>query len=294
MLIIKDSENTHKAVAYIRVSSQRQADEGVSLAAQKRRILDYAKFKDIPLSEDDIFIEEGVSGGIPLWDRPKGRAMKRKLATGQFQHLISMKIDRLFRVTSDMLNTVDELNDAGIDLHIVDMNGQAVDTTTAIGRLFLTIVGAMAEMERGLISERTQEGMNQLKAMNKKFTQSIYGWNETPQGDLVPNWDEQHIIDYMYWQVEVNGMSATSVAKQLNKLGHKGKRGGNWSSSSVFKVIRNPLNARGPLALDVKDNGTLYVMSEKGLDLGRRSKFFRCLGFVRLRILEETAGDHQS
>ena len=79
MLIIKDSENTHKAVAYIRVSSQRQADEGVSLAAQKRRILDYAKFKDIPLSEDDIFIEEGVSGGIPLWDRPKGRAMKRKI-----------------------------------------------------------------------------------------------------------------------------------------------------------------------------------------------------------------------
>ena len=202
MLIIKDSENTHKAVAYIRVSSQRQADEGVSLAAQKRRILDYAKFKDIPLSEDDIFIEEGVSGGIPLWDRPKGRAMKRKLATGQFQHLISMKIDRLFRVTSDMLNTVDELNDAGIDLHIVDMNGQAVDTTTAIGRLFLTIVGAMAEMERGLISERTQEGMNQLKAMNKKFTQSIYGWDETEFGDLTPNWNEQNVIDYMSWQLE--------------------------------------------------------------------------------------------
>jgi hypothetical protein len=48
----------------------------------------------------------------------------------------------------------------------------------------------------------------------------------------------------MYWQVEVNGMSATSVAKQLNKLGHKGKRGGNWSSSSVFKVIRNTFHER--------------------------------------------------
>ena len=62
-----------------------------------------------------------------------------------------------------MLNTVDDLNDAGIDLHIVDMGGQAIDTTTAIGRLFLTIVGAMAEMERGLISERTQEGMDHQK-----------------------------------------------------------------------------------------------------------------------------------
>ena len=93
----------------------------------------------------------------------KGRTLKRKLSSGQYQHLISMKIDRLFRVTSDMLNTVDDLNDSGIDLHIVDMGGQAIDTTTAIGRLFLTIVGAMAEMERGLISERTQEGMNPSK-----------------------------------------------------------------------------------------------------------------------------------
>ena len=155
-----------------------------------------------------------------------------------------MKIDRLFRVTSDMLNTVDDLNDAGIDLHIVDMGGQAIDTTTAIGRLFLTIVGAMAEMERGLISERTQEGMDQLKAMNKKFTQSIYGWDETPQGDLAPNWNEQNVIDYMYWQVERNGMSATSVAKNLNKEGLRGKRGGNWSATSVLKVLRNPFHER--------------------------------------------------
>ena len=244
MLIIKNSENREKALAYIRVSSQRQADEGVSLDAQKRRILDYANFKNIPLDESDIIIEKGVSGGIPLWDRPRGRTLKRKLASGQYQHLISMKIDRLFRVTSDMLNTVDDLNDAGIDLHIVDMGGQAIDTTTAIGRLFLTIVGAMAEMERGLISERTQEGMDQLKAMNKKFTQSIYGWDETPQGDLVPNWNEQNVIDYMYWQVEKNGMSATSVAKNLNKEGLKGKRGGNWSATSVLKVLRNPFHER--------------------------------------------------
>ena len=62
--------------------------------------------------------------------------------------------------------------------------------------------------------------------MNKKFTQSIYGWDETPQGDLVPNWNEQNVIDYIHWQINDNGMSATSVAKRLNKDGYKGKRGG--------------------------------------------------------------------
>ena len=136
MLTSKNSENRDKAIAYIRVSSQRQVDEGVSLDAQKRRILDYARFKGIPLDESDILIEKGVSGGIPL--------LKRMLASGQYQHLMAMKIDRLFRVTSDMLNTIDELNAAGIDLHVVDMGGQAIDTTTAVGRLFLTIVAAMA------------------------------------------------------------------------------------------------------------------------------------------------------
>ena len=66
-----------KAIAYIRVSSQRQVDEGVSIQAQKRRILEYVRYKKLNLSPDDIIIEEGVSGGIPLWDRPKGRILKR-------------------------------------------------------------------------------------------------------------------------------------------------------------------------------------------------------------------------
>ncbi len=73
MLTNKNSENRDKAIAYIRVSSQRQVDEGVSLDAQKRRILDYARFKGIPLDESDILIEKGVSGGIPLWERPVGQ-----------------------------------------------------------------------------------------------------------------------------------------------------------------------------------------------------------------------------
>ena len=56
MLTSKNSENRDKAIAYIRVSSQRQVDEGVSLDAQKRRILDYARFRGIPLDESDILI----------------------------------------------------------------------------------------------------------------------------------------------------------------------------------------------------------------------------------------------
>ena len=239
MLLTKRAEYAQRTIAYIRVSSKRQVDDGVSLDAQKRRILEYVKFKGLKLADDDIIIEEGVSGGIPIWERPRGRLLKQKLSTGKYANLVSMKIDRMFRMTTDMLNTIDELSDAGIAIHIVDLNGEAVDTSTSMGRFFLTMVGAMAEMERGLISERTQEGMNQLKATHQKFTQSIFGWDAQEDGSLIPNWYEQNAIDYMAWQVNENGMSATSVARQLNKIGMKGKRGGKWHGASVMRTIRN-------------------------------------------------------
>ena len=242
MFVTKAAENSQKSIAYIRVSSKRQVDEGVSMEAQKRRILEYARFKGLNLADDDIIIEEGVSGGIPIWERPRGRLLKQKLSTGQFANLISMKIDRMFRMTTDMLNTIDELADAGIAIHIVDMNGEALDTSTSMGRFFLTVMGAMAEMERGLISERTQEGMNQLKSTHQKFTQSLYGWNAKEDGSLYPNWNEQDVIDYMHWQIDVNGMSASAVARNLNKLNIKGKRGGKWYSSGLIRVKNNPFH----------------------------------------------------
>jgi DNA invertase Pin-like site-specific DNA recombinase len=145
----------------------------------------------------------------------------------------------MFRLTHDTLETVDELADAGLALHIVDLQGEPVDTSSAIGRFFLTIMAALAEMERGLISERTQMGMDQLKKTHKKFTQSIFGWDVDETGALKPNWTEQDIIDYMVWQVKINGMSLTQVARSLNLRGIKGKRGGKWQGSSVKRVIEN-------------------------------------------------------
>lgn len=101
----------------------------------------------------------------------------------------------------------------------------------------LTVFGAIAEMERGLISERTQEGMEQLKAQNKRFRDSIFGWDVGANGMLIPNWNEQDLIDWMDWQIEVNGMSAAAVARSLNARGITGKRGGQWQGQFVKRTI---------------------------------------------------------
>ena len=239
MLHTLNAENPSRAIAYVRVSSQRQVDEGVSIEAQIKRIREYAGYKGMEIDDKDIIIEEGVSGGVPIWERSGGRHLRTRLETGAYPHILTMRLDRMFRLVTDALTTVDELADSGISLHVVDMDGEAIDTSTSMGRFFLTIMAALAEMERGLVSERTQIGMNQLKATHKKFTQSIYGWDVEANGSLKPNWFEQNIIDLMDWQINVNGMSASAVARSLNAQGILGKRGGKWHSSGVSRVMKN-------------------------------------------------------
>ena len=232
-----------KTIAYIRVSSQRQVDEGNSLASQERRISNLASFKGLDLEPEDFLIEKGVSAGIPLWERPMGRVLKRKLLSGEYKNLIVMKLDRLFRITTDMLFSLDEIEDMGVRLLVADLGGEAIDTSTSTGKFMLTVFGAIAEMERGLISERTQEGMEQLKAQNKRFTESIFGWDVDANGMLIPNWYEQDLIDWMDWQIEVNGMSAAAVARSLNARGITGKRGGQWQGQSVKRTISHTFHA---------------------------------------------------
>ena len=240
LIVPKSKPDAISTVAYIRVSTGRQVDEGNSIDSQQQKIMDYARMKGLELLSRNIIIEEGVSGGIPLFERPAGKLLLKRIESGKFEHLISMKLDRLFRITSDAINTIEYLNeDHHIKVHIVDLGGQAIDTSNAMGKFFLTIMSGLAEMERGLISERTLEGMAYLKREQLRFTRAIYGWDFDKNGDLFPNWTEQSWIDYMAWQVVHNEVTATSVARSLNKREIKGKLGGRWRSQGVLRTIKN-------------------------------------------------------
>ncbi len=238
-----DGAASNRATAYVRVSTSRQADEGNSIASQTARVSEYARFRRLKLLSRDIIIDDGVSGGIPLFDRNGGGLLLDRIETGKFTHVIAVKLDRMFRMTTDTIDTLDFLDGEDIAIHFVDFNGQALDTGTSIGRFFITMIAAMAEMERGLISERTRDGMHYLKKNHLRFTGEIYGWDVKEDGGLVPNWREQERIDYMAWQLK-NGMSAHSIAKSMNKAGRLGKMGGKWQSTTVTRVVENPYHKR--------------------------------------------------
>ena len=235
--VFGNKKNKSRAVAYARVSSKRQAEEGVSLDAQVERLLAYAEFRGLELDPEDIYIDDGISAAIHLWSRPAGRRMRETIYHERVGHVLALKMDRLFRDVQDCLGSVDELRGIGVDIHILDQDGGTLDTSTSMGRFFLTTIASLAELERGQISERTKIAMKHLKDNAKVFTGPIFGWDR--QGDdIVPNWKEQDIIDYMRHRHYVQGWSGNKIAKQLNELEVKGKKGGSWTSSMVLRTCR--------------------------------------------------------
>ena len=230
----KQNEDLPKAVIYVRVSKKKQAEEGYSVDAQKTNCKNYTRLKNYRLVKK--FVDEGVSATTHLWKRPAGKAMKNYIQKHDVKHIVVVKMDRLFRNVQDLLSTIDELEEMNVGLHLLEFNGQTLDTTSAMGRFFLTVIGGIAELESGQISERTKVVMKHIKDKNKRFTGEIYGW-DCNGDDLTPNWHEQCVIDYMRDLYYGYGCSGYQIATILNELGEKGKLGGICRSSTVLRTI---------------------------------------------------------
>jgi len=233
--LLLNQANDSVVVSYSRVSSTRQVEEGFSIDSQIKRIRASSIAQGWSLSEEDSFVDEGVSAGTPLWSRPAGRRMFERLKQGDVTHIVAVSMDRLFRDVRDLLTTIDELRGLDVHLHLLDYNGAALDTKSAMGRFFLTVVGGIAELERGQISERVKNSVRYLKSEFKPFTGSIFGWDRV-EDDLVPNWIEQSEIGLMRDLYE-GGVSAYQIAEKFNEWEIKGKLGGKWRSSTVLRTI---------------------------------------------------------
>jgi len=143
---------------YCRVSTQEQ-ESGQSLAEQERKVRAIADYHGVPL--DDLAVEPAVSGSVPFARRQAGGELFAKLTNGDT--LIVSKLDRAFRDTEDALATSRMLREAGVRLIVADIGVDPV-TGEGTGKMFFTILAAMAEFERARIRERTEEGRRAKKA----------------------------------------------------------------------------------------------------------------------------------
>ena len=180
-----------RAVGYVRVSTEEQASSGVSLEAQQQQITGYAMMKGWQVAE--FFIERGVSGSIPLVDRPQGQQLLSTLAAGDV--VITSRLDRAFRSAADALSTLEELKERDVGLHMIDLGGDVCGN--GISKLVFTILSAVAENERDRIRERIRDAKRHLAS------QGVYGGGKRPfgwdvvDGKLIPNAHEQAALKRM-------------------------------------------------------------------------------------------------
>jgi DNA invertase Pin-like site-specific DNA recombinase len=229
-----------KAVAYIRVSTVEQAVEGVSLDAQAERIRAYCQLAGLELM--DIIREEGVSGTVPLAQRPAGQRLIAALDQHKAAHVIALKLDRLFRDAADALIQTRQWDGKGIALHLVDVGGQTINTASAMGRWFLTMLAGFAELERNQIAERTSTALRHKKSKREVYSPTPFGFDLTDDKKLSENAAEMAIVQAIASQHK-NGVSMNQIAAGLNAQGVRGKKGGAFYASTVRHILGNTIYA---------------------------------------------------
>jgi DNA invertase Pin-like site-specific DNA recombinase len=215
------------------VSTEEQASQGLSIPAQEASIVAYARMKGLDLVE--VIVDGGVSGGRPLGARPGGQRLLSLLAEGKATHIVALRLDRLFRSASDCLATVEAWTKKGFVLHLLDVSGNSVDTSSAAGKFMLTVLAAVAEMERNQIAERIRTVLRWKRKNGKVFGHAPYGFAREGD-DLVPVEAEQRALELIL-ELRARGYSLRKIARTLEARGIPTKRGGKWAAATVRKLL---------------------------------------------------------
>jgi DNA invertase Pin-like site-specific DNA recombinase len=210
---------------YTRVSTAKQADDGLSLEVQRRQIEGYCHMHGFELAE--LVVEEGVSGSKPITQRPAGGALFAKLRDGDI--VVAAKLDRCFRSAVDALTVVEDLKNRGIKLHLLDLGGDI--SGNGLSKLFLTIAAAFAEAERDRIIER----ITQVKADQRTQGRFLGGARpfgfDVVEGELVANAAEQQAIAKMQ-AMRAGGRSLRDIASAVRADGF------NVSHVAVARILK--------------------------------------------------------
>jgi DNA invertase Pin-like site-specific DNA recombinase len=224
-------------IGYVRVSTDEQARIGVSLEAQEAKIRDYARLNDLDLSR--IIRDEGESG--KNLRRPGVLDIISMVKHKEIEGIIVYKLDRLSRKVIDTLNLIEQFDKSGIAFHSIT---EKIDTKTAAGRFFLTILSALAQMERDLISERTKGALNYKRSKGGCAGNVPYGYRkvgEKKYSMLVIDKDEMPILSEIK-KMRQGGVSYNGIATHLNFKDIKTRDGGIWYAETIKSILQHSLS----------------------------------------------------
>ena len=214
-------KNVH-ALLYARVSTLSQANEGISLGAQERTLrqaADLAGYKSV-----ELIREEGKSGKS-IKGRPVLRDALARLSSGDANALFVTRIDRLARSTQDFLTIVDHAHKYNWRLVLLDLN---LDTSSYQGKFVVTVMSALAEMERGIIAER-QKDVHQ----ERREQGLIWGKDIGPRKRVSKEVEERVFFE------RSRGASLRQIASIFNKENIPTVLGKTWTASTVKHVLNH-------------------------------------------------------
>lgn len=238
---MKKKNNRRKCYIYTRVSTAAQT-EGFSLEAQQERLYEYAEYRDLDIAGD--YCDAGKSGksikGRPEFQRMMDDIINQK---DNISYVLVFKLSRFGRNAADVLKSMQLLMDYGVDLVSVD---DAIDSSTQGGRLTLTILSAVAEIERENITDQFMAGRLQ-KIRDGKWSGGAvpYGYRSVDR-ELTIEPYEAKIVRKIFDLYMQEDMRATSVAVYLNEEGYLKKEDGGedqrpFTYDFVVNVLDNPI-----------------------------------------------------
>ena len=226
---------------YTRVSTSMQVD-GFSLDAQKERLRKYADFQEFTVAGE--YSDEGKSGKS-IEGRLEFQKMLNDIADGKdnVEYVLVFKLSRFGRNAADVLSSLQLMQDYGVNLICVE---DGIDSSKDSGKLMISVLSAVAEIERENILVQTMEGRKQ-KAREGKWNGGFapYGY-ELVDGELKIADDEAEIIRIIYDKFIHTTMGAGTVARYLNRQGYVKKKRQNGTLDSftahfVKIVLDNPI-----------------------------------------------------
>jgi site-specific DNA recombinase len=213
-------------VGYVRVSTEEQAREGVSLAAQQAKIHAYALVKDwrvVEIIQDDVTAKH--------LKRPGVQRLLSLVEAGQVNVVMIYKLDRLTRSVKDLNSLVELFEKKGVALVSLQ---ESLDATTATGRLMMNLLASVSQWEREVIGERTKEAMQHLKAQGQVYSRPVV--------------DDAATLARIH-TMRAAGATYQDIADRLTQAGVKTARGGTWAAATILGIMRrHPLHIQREVA----------------------------------------------
>ena len=232
-----------KCYIYIRVSTAMQVD-GYSLEAQKERLIKFAEFQDMEVVRE--YCDAGKSGKS-ITGRPEFQRMLQDVSEERdgVAFILVFKLSRFGRNAADVLNSLQFIQDYGVNLVCVE---DGIDSSKDSGKLTITVLSAVAEIERENILVQTMEGRKQ-KAREGKWNggQAPFGYDlDSRNSTLVVNEEEAEIVRIIYDKFVHTDMGADVICNYLNQRGYtkkkvRGHELNYFARGLIMKILDNPV-----------------------------------------------------